>query len=52
MEGACDRLKKEIDSLKEQNRQLERIYITNTIARNTRADNEHNQENNLNFSEW
>jgi len=52
MEGACDRLKKEIDSLKEQNRQLERIYITNTITRNTRADSEHNQENNLNFSEW
>ena len=52
MEGACDRLKKEIDSLKEQNRQLERIYITNTITRNARADSEHNQENDLNFSEW
>jgi len=52
MEGACDRLKKEIDSLKEQNRQLERIYITNTITRNARADSEHNPENDLNFSEW
>ena len=52
MEDACDRLKNEIDSLKEQNRQLERIYITNTISRNSRAENDHNQENDLNFSEW
>ena len=52
MEGACDRLKNEIDSLKEQNRQLERIYITNTITRNSRADKDHNQGNDLNFSEW
>ena len=52
MEVACDRLKNEIDSLKEQNRQLERIYITNTISRNSRAENDHNQENDLNFSEW
>ena len=46
MEEACTRLKKEIESLKEQNKQLEQLYITNNITRASTTKND--QE----FAEW
>ena len=33
MEEACERLRREIDDLKDQNKNLEKLYIANSIAR-------------------
>ena len=42
MEEACERLRREIADLKDQNKNLEQLYITNSIARaSTRGQKRH-----------